>query len=80
MTYATPGQGGHNHVNEQNFEYWHNVMKDNNFEFLENETMRLRQIALVDGKEYNPLYNDNHFYHRGLLFKNLKFSQQGAEQ
>jgi len=71
MTYASPGQGGHHHVNEQPESYWIDAMKHHNFIFLEKETKELKRIAFEDGKIHNSVYNDNHFAHRGLVFKNL---------
>ena len=70
MTYAYPGQGGHHHVNEQPESYWVNVMESNGFEIMSELTHKLREIAFEDGKKFNPKYADNHFAHRGLVFKN----------
>lgn len=42
MTYATPGQGGYHHVNEQELDYWIEKMKAGGFEYDEKETTRLR--------------------------------------
>jgi len=71
MTYAFPGQGGHHHVNEQPESYWLETMKQNGFELMRDMTSELRGVAFNDGKVHNPEYNDNHFAHRGLLFKNV---------
>lgn len=42
MTYATPGQTGFHHVNEQELEYWVARMAENGFKHIESETARLR--------------------------------------
>jgi hypothetical protein len=42
ISHATPGQGGHHHVNEQTKEYWLNRFKENDFKNLEEETQLLR--------------------------------------
>jgi SAM-dependent methyltransferase len=70
MTYAYPGQGGHHHVNEQPESYWIDAMERNGFEYLKNETIESRKVALEDGRKYNSKYNDNHFSNRGLIFLN----------
>jgi 2-polyprenyl-3-methyl-5-hydroxy-6-metoxy-1,4-benzoquinol methylase len=73
MTYATPGQGGHHHVNEQHEDYWLRIMQNNKFEFLRDETEKFRKLAFKDGELHNSKYNDNHFAHRGLIFLNTEF-------
>ena len=67
MTFAYPGQGGHHHVNENTQEYWLNVMQENGFTFLEEETNILRSLATVEGPY------TSHFGLRGLFFKNDLF-------
>lgn len=42
MTYATPGQTGFHHVNEQEFEYWENQMRENGFEHMPEDTKWMR--------------------------------------
>lgn len=42
LTYATPGQTGYHHVNEQEFEYWEAQMKANGFEHLAEDTKWMR--------------------------------------
>jgi len=74
VTHAGPGQGGHHHVNCQPSEYWIKVFEDNGFEFLEEDTEELKRIAYADGLKYNPEYKDNHFFLRGLFFRNKRFS------
>lgn len=45
MTYATPGQGGYHHVNEQHEEYWVEKMEDKGYVYLEHETSKMRDVA-----------------------------------
>jgi SAM-dependent methyltransferase len=42
MTFATPGQGGHHHVNEQEELYWLDKFKAAGFECMTEETARMR--------------------------------------
>lgn len=42
MTYATPGQTGFHHVNEQEFEYWEKKMQDSGFKHLPEDTKLMR--------------------------------------
>lgn len=49
MTFATPGQGGHHHVNEQNADYWINHLKRYNYSLMQEDTNRIRQLASNDG-------------------------------
>ncbi len=42
MTYATPGQTGYHHVNEQDFPYWQVKMKEYGFEHLPDDTAWMR--------------------------------------
>lgn len=42
LTYATPGQTGFHHVNEQEFEYWEAKMKEAGFEHLAEDTKWMR--------------------------------------
>jgi len=68
ITYAAPGQGGHHHVNCQPKEYWIENLKRYGFEYDEEVTHELREVAYKDALEYNSKYNDNHFNLRGLFF------------
>jgi hypothetical protein len=70
VTYADKGQSGHHHINCQDKTYWLNKFKNYGFTFLEKDTENLKDKAYEDGLIYNPLYKDNHFYNRGLFFKN----------
>ncbi len=45
MTFATPGQGGHHHVNEQTEDYWLVRFKMAGFEHVAEETARLRATS-----------------------------------
>jgi SAM-dependent methyltransferase len=63
MTHAVPGQGGYHHVNEQPSEYWINHLKNRNFEYLENDSMQIRELSKKD--------NAKHITRTGMLFKKL---------
>ena len=68
ITYAEPGQPGHHHVNCQPKEYWIEHLKRYGFEYDEEVTQELREVAYKDALEYNSQYKDNHFNLRGLFF------------
>ena len=69
LTYATPGQGGHHHVNEQYEGYWAHHMAQEGFVLDVERTRQLREIAKLDREKYSPFY-ESHFIPRGLLFRN----------
>ena len=52
MTHAFPGQGGHHHVNEQPTQYWIDLLTNNNFSLLMEDTKRIREFAKQDGATY----------------------------
>lgn len=62
MTSATPGQGGHHHVNEQPLQYWVDHLKRYRCEVLPEDTRRVRRLAQTDGALY--------LAQTGLLFAN----------
>jgi len=45
MTNALPGQGGYHHVNEQPTEYWIDHLTQRGFEYLETESLHIRDLA-----------------------------------
>lgn len=61
MTYATPGQTGFHHVNEREFPYWLDKMKDNGFTHLPEDTKWMRETDQGGGWGRKTL----------CLFKNL---------
>ena len=65
MTHAVPGQGGHHHVNCQPKEYWIEKLKEYGFEYDEEFTDKLKEIAKTEGN-YSP-----HFLSTGLFFKKI---------
>ena len=52
MTFATKGQGGHHHVNENSEEYWVNKLANHGFSLDENETPIIREMALEDLRDF----------------------------
>jgi len=74
MTFATPGQGGHHHVNENTADYWISKMKEFGFSFDSEVTQQLREKAILDAEERrknpNCPFFISHFSERGLFFKN----------
>lgn len=70
ITYADIGQDGHHHVNCQPKQYWIDLFESHGLQFLDKDTENLKTVAKIDGHIFNPKYNDNHFYNRGLFFKN----------
>jgi len=65
MTHAVPGQGGHHHVNCQTTEYWVELMKQNNCYLLDEDTKRIKKIAIKEQSGY--------LGSTGLLFCNREF-------
>lgn len=63
MTHAVPGQGGHHHVNCQPREYWIDKMKVYGFEYDDEFTNTLKNIASNEGDW------STHFESTGLFFK-----------
>lgn len=66
MTHALPGQIGYHHVNCQPPEYWIKAFTDRGFDYMENETMMLRQ-SIAD-KSYGHWVKSTF-----MLFKKQKF-------
>jgi SAM-dependent methyltransferase len=64
MTHALPGQGGHHHVNEKPAEYWIEHMARYHCVVLEEDTRRIRKLAIEDGADY--------LSRSGLLLANKK--------
>jgi hypothetical protein len=62
LTHATPGQGGHHHVNEKPTEYWIAHMARHGCHLLAEDTNRIRKLATEDGATYLSL--------TGLVFAN----------
>jgi len=63
MTHALPGQGGYHHVNEKPTEYWVNLMIQNGFSYLHEDSKRVRNFAEKDGAIY--------LSQTGLVFHNI---------
>jgi len=70
ITYAGPDQVGHHHVNCNTEKYWKDLFIKNNFTFLEEDLALLKKESMKDASKINPYYMDNHFFNRGLFFKN----------
>lgn len=72
MTFASPGQGGHHHVNENTEEYWIGVFEKNGFEYDREFTLKLRNKAREDAEFRQKIpgvkFFIPHFAHRGLFF------------
>jgi SAM-dependent methyltransferase len=62
---ALPGFGGHHHVNERPSEHWIERFRDHGFEFLQDETNRLRQLA-------HDTCPGSYFQANGLFFRRVK--------
>tara|TARA_R110000824_G_scaffold50980_4_gene142560 strand:+ start:1260 stop:1979 length:720 start_codon:yes stop_codon:yes gene_type:complete len=52
MTFATKGQGGYHHVNENSKEYWVDKLDNYGFSLNENETSIIRERALEDFNDF----------------------------
>jgi len=72
LTYASPGQGGHHHVNENTFEYWREKIEAAGFRYDEALTQEFRAVAQQDADEQQKANPDRfmipHFVRRGLVF------------
>jgi SAM-dependent methyltransferase len=67
MTHAVPGQPGYHHVNCQTSQYWINIFKSYNFEYLEKDSLLLRQCLFnVDGSWTE---NGSHVRNTLMIFK-----------
>jgi SAM-dependent methyltransferase len=69
ITHATPGQGGHHHVNEQLPGYWVLQFMRRGFQLDETMTASARLIAAAD-KHLLGLPTDSYFMRTGLVFQN----------
>jgi SAM-dependent methyltransferase len=69
ITHATPGQGGHHHVNEQPTGYWVLQFMKRGFVLDENLTACARLVAAAD-KHLLGLQHDTYFMKTGLVFHN----------
>ncbi|MFY9287562.1 MAG: methyltransferase domain-containing protein [Alphaproteobacteria bacterium] len=72
MTFATPGQGGHHHVNEQPGEYWVDAFQKRGFTLNIDLTNCARIVAHADCKIFSPQFK-SHFIDKGLVFTNNAF-------
>lgn len=63
MTHATPGQGGHHHVNEQPAQYWIDMFAKYGYQLDSDTTERARTLATVEQ------WNHNHFVRSGMVFE-----------
>ena len=69
MTHATPGQGGHHHVNEQPAGYWLEKFQEHGFTYAEELTECARLVAVAD-KFILGLDKEPYFMKTGLVFQN----------
>lgn len=65
MTHGEPGQPGHHHVNCQPAEYWCNHLKQVGYNYLSDDTDRVRHLAGVEGA--------HHLARSGLVFARAHF-------
>jgi len=65
MTFAEPGQPGHHHVNCQPQQYWIDHLARFGFEFDEDATAELRDVAKKEGEQDG---NFKYFENTGLFF------------
>ena len=62
MTHAIPGQGGYHHVNENTTEYWIQRVSGRGYNFLAEDTNRIRAIAQSERAVY--MQNTGLLFHR----------------
>jgi SAM-dependent methyltransferase len=53
VTHAFPGQGGHHHVNEQEYRYWVESFANYGFKFSASESIHLRDISTMKSGHLN---------------------------
>lgn len=75
LTYATPGQGGYHHVNEQHPEYWIEKIQSFGLKYEQDMTAFMRKIAVKDEEKAQSEYPGDvhmisHFARKGLIFTN----------
>lgn len=68
MTHATPGQGGHHHVNCRERSYWKRMLAAAGFEFDERLTGVAREKASLNPDRHN------HFVRSGLIFRTVPYT------
>lgn len=68
MTFATPMQGGHNHVNEQPMYYWVNEIQALGYRVDWAFTAMAQEYAKMDADKYSPFFK-SHFIEKGLVFR-----------
>lgn len=78
ITYASIGQSGHNHVNENTQEYWINIFEEKGFKFCPDFTQKLREKAVEDFNDPRSPVDQSkvkgwkypyHFATKGLFFE-----------
>lgn len=57
ITHATPGQGGFNHVNERQFNYWQNIFSQYGFKASAIMTQEIREHSSMRGKMADHSYH-----------------------
>jgi len=74
MTHGVPGQPGFHHVNCQPAQYWIDMFKQYDFEYLEDDTMILRRTLLKDKNgsfaSDNWIETGSHVRNTFMLFRN----------
>lgn len=76
MTYASIGQMGHHHVNENSASYWIDTFGSYGLCYDHKETEQVRKCAMLDMEEVKKIYSENHMFHmvdRSLFFHNLNW-------
>lgn len=58
ITFATPGQGGHNHVNENTMDYWVDRIEKVGFKYNCVKTLFLKEITFLTEDIYSKYYSD----------------------
>lgn len=90
VTHATPGQGGHHHVNEQLFDYWQKVFDRYDLVYNEKITKKMRNHSSMrqkklnhflrfneNGKPVNTKAKNSFMRKTGRFFVNKKFTNKG---
>ena len=80
MTFATPGQGGYHHVNEQPASYWIDLLSKMGYQYSKELTKRTRSLATIEiwyNASYGArVYASSTFYaKKGLSFIKGKLNE-----
>ncbi len=76
FTAATPGQGGHDHINEQPKDYWISKFMLHGFSFKEKKTIKLAKLlSQIDFKTDLDRKSSENYINNLMVFEKSKFAK-----